>query len=53
VIVEARRMCESGGYGQLRATVGDFDFDIGEGQTNVIPHRAVITLTCVTPTTLS
>ncbi|MFP5347622.1 MAG: M20 family metallo-hydrolase [Actinomycetes bacterium] len=42
VVLEARRMCDSGGYGQLRATVGSFD--IGEGQTNVVPHRAVITV---------
>lgn len=42
VVVEARRMCDSGDYGQLRATAGNFD--IGEGQTNVIPHRAVLTL---------
>jgi len=42
VVVEARRMCDSGEFGQLRATVGNFD--IGEGQTNVIPHRAVITV---------
>lgn len=42
VVVEARRMCDSGDYGQLRATVGNFD--IGEGQTNVIPHQAVITV---------
>lgn len=42
VVVEARRMCDSGAYGQLRATVGNFD--IGEGQTNVIPHHAVLTV---------
>lgn len=42
VVVEARRMCDSGEYGQLRATVGNFD--LGQGQTNVIPHRAVITI---------
>ena len=35
-------MCHSGDYGQLRATVGNLD--IGAGQTNVIPHQAVITL---------
>ncbi len=42
VVVEARRMCDSGDYGQLRATVGTFD--IGEGQTNVIPHHAMLTI---------
>lgn len=42
VVVELRRMCDSGDFGQLRATVGSFD--IGEGQTNVIPHEAVITI---------
>jgi N-carbamoyl-L-amino-acid hydrolase len=42
VVVELRRMCDSGDYGQLRATVGTFD--IGAGQTNVIPHRATITV---------
>jgi N-carbamoyl-L-amino-acid hydrolase len=42
VVVEARRMCDSGDYGQLRATIGNFD--IGEGQTNVIPHNAVTTI---------
>ena len=42
VVVELRRMCDSGDFGQLRATVGNFD--LGEGQTNVIPHRAVLTV---------
>lgn len=42
VVVEARRMCDSGDYGQLRATVGNFD--LGESQTNVIPHLAVLTV---------
>lgn len=42
VVVEARRMCDSGDYGQLRATIGNFG--IGEGQTNVIPHQAVLTV---------
>jgi len=42
VVVEARRMCDSGDFGQLRATVGSFD--IGEGQTNVIPHKATLTV---------
>jgi N-carbamoyl-L-amino-acid hydrolase len=42
VVVEARRMCVSGEFGQLRATVGNFD--IGEGQTNVVPHEATLTV---------
>jgi N-carbamoyl-L-amino-acid hydrolase len=42
VVVELRRMCDSGEFGKLRATVGSFD--IGEGQTNVIPHEAAITV---------
>ena len=42
VVVELRRMCDSGQFGELRATVGTFD--IGAGQTNVIPHRAMITI---------
>jgi N-carbamoyl-L-amino-acid hydrolase len=42
VVVELRRMCDSGTFGQLRATVGNFD--IGEGQTNVIPHHAELTV---------
>ncbi|MGH3283264.1 MAG: M20 family metallo-hydrolase [Streptosporangiaceae bacterium] len=42
VVVEARRMCDSGDFGQLRATVGTFD--IGAGQTNVIPHQAILTI---------
>jgi beta-ureidopropionase / N-carbamoyl-L-amino-acid hydrolase len=42
VVVEARRMCDSGDFGQLRATVGNFD--IGRGQTNVIPHEATLTI---------
>lgn len=42
VVVELRRMCDSGDYGQLRATVGNFD--IGAGQTNVIPRQATITV---------
>ncbi len=35
-------MCDSGQFGQLLATVGTFD--VGAGQTNVIPHRAMITV---------
>jgi beta-ureidopropionase / N-carbamoyl-L-amino-acid hydrolase len=42
VVVELRRMCDSGDFGQLRATVGNFD--LGRGQTNVIPHEATITV---------
>ncbi|MFG3699378.1 M20 family metallo-hydrolase [Micromonospora sp. NPDC047620] len=42
VVVEARRMCDSGDFGQLRATIGNFG--IGEGQTNVIPHQATLTI---------
>jgi N-carbamoyl-L-amino-acid hydrolase len=42
VVVEARRMCDSGDFGQLRATVGNFD--IGAGQTNVIPRQATLTI---------
>jgi N-carbamoyl-L-amino-acid hydrolase len=42
VVVELRRMCDSGGFGQLRATVGSFD--VGAGQTNVIPRQATITV---------
>jgi beta-ureidopropionase / N-carbamoyl-L-amino-acid hydrolase len=41
VVVEARRMCDSGDFGQLRATVGNFDLG---GQTNVIPHEATLTI---------
>jgi beta-ureidopropionase / N-carbamoyl-L-amino-acid hydrolase len=42
VVVELRRMCDSGDFGQLRATVGNFD--LGQGQTNVIPHEATLTV---------
>jgi len=35
-------MCDSGRFGQLRATIGNFD--LGKGQTNVIPHHAMITV---------
>ncbi len=42
VVVELRRMCDRGEFGQLRATVGTFD--IGDGQTNVIPRRAMVTI---------
>jgi N-carbamoyl-L-amino-acid hydrolase len=42
VVVEARRMCDSGEYGQLRATVGNLS--LAPGQTNVIPHQATLTV---------
>jgi N-carbamoyl-L-amino-acid hydrolase len=42
VVVEARRMCDSGDFGQLRATVGNVD--LGAGQTNVIPRQAALTI---------
>jgi N-carbamoyl-L-amino-acid hydrolase len=42
VVVEARRMCDSGDFGQLRATVGNLD--LGSGQTNVIPRQATLTI---------
>jgi len=42
VVVEARRMCDSGDFGQLRATVGNLG--IGGGQTNVIPRQATLTI---------
>jgi beta-ureidopropionase / N-carbamoyl-L-amino-acid hydrolase len=42
VVVTARQMCDSGEFGQLRATVGNFD--LGVGQTNVIPHQATLTI---------
>ena len=50
VVVEARRMCDSGEFGQVRATVGTFDF--GAGQTNVIPHEEVITVDLRNPADL-
>ncbi|MEO3872782.1 Zn-dependent hydrolase [Nonomuraea sp. B12E4] len=42
VIVEIRRMCDSGEYGQLRGTVGDLR--LMPGQTNVIPSDATLTV---------
>jgi N-carbamoyl-L-amino-acid hydrolase len=42
VVVEVRRMCDSGKYGQLRGTVGNLT--IAPGQTNVIPHQAILTV---------
>ena len=35
-------MCDSGDFGQLRATVGTFD--LGGGQTNVVPRQATLTI---------
>src|SRR5689334_6741114 len=42
VVVELRRMCDSGEYGQLRATVGNLA--VAHGQTNVIPYLATLTV---------
>jgi N-carbamoyl-L-amino-acid hydrolase len=42
VVVELRRMCDSGEYGQLRATVGTLTFE--PAQTNVIPSVATMTI---------
>ena len=42
IVVEARRMCVSGDYGQLRATVGNLA--VAHGQTNVIPYLATLTV---------
>jgi N-carbamoyl-L-amino-acid hydrolase len=42
VVVEIRRMCDSGDHGQLRGTVGDLTLE--PAQTNVIPARAVLTV---------
>lgn len=42
VVVEIRRMCDGGGFGQLRGTVGNLTLD--PAQTNVIPARAVLTI---------
>ena len=42
VIVEIRRMCESGQFGALRGTVGKLAFE--PGQTNVIPAAATMTI---------
>jgi len=42
IVVEARRMCDSGEYGELRATVGNLA--VAPGQTNVIPHEATLTI---------
>jgi N-carbamoyl-L-amino-acid hydrolase len=42
VIVEVRRMCESGQFGELRGTVGKLTFD--PAQTNVIPAGATMTI---------
>jgi len=42
VVVELRRMCTSGDFGQLRATVGKLAVE--PAQTNVIPNLAVLTV---------
>jgi beta-ureidopropionase / N-carbamoyl-L-amino-acid hydrolase len=42
VVVEIRRMCDSGGYGRLRGTVGNLA--VRPSQTNVIPAEAVLTV---------
>lgn len=42
VVVEIRRMCDSGRFGQLRGTVGNFT--VQPAQTNVIPSEAVLTV---------
>jgi beta-ureidopropionase / N-carbamoyl-L-amino-acid hydrolase len=42
VVVELRRMCDGGEFGQLRATVGNLA--VAPGQTNVIPHEATLTV---------
>ncbi len=42
VVVEIRRMCESGDFGRLRGTVGNLTLE--PAQTNVVPSRAVLTV---------
>jgi N-carbamoyl-L-amino-acid hydrolase len=42
VVVEIRRMCDSGDFGQLRGTVGTLALE--PAQTNVIPARATLTV---------
>ena len=42
VVVEIRRMCDSGTFGALRGTVGHLALE--PAQTNVIPARAVLTV---------
>ncbi|SDX65869.1 N-carbamoyl-L-amino-acid hydrolase [Geodermatophilus africanus] len=42
VVIELRRMCDSGDYGRLRATVGTLGFE--PAQTNVIPSSARMTI---------
>jgi beta-ureidopropionase / N-carbamoyl-L-amino-acid hydrolase len=42
VVVEVRRMCDGGRFGQLRGTVGSLALE--PAQTNVIPARAVLTV---------
>ena len=41
-VIELRRMCDSGDFGRLRATVGVLD--LPDGQPNVVPARAVMTM---------
>jgi beta-ureidopropionase / N-carbamoyl-L-amino-acid hydrolase len=42
VVVEVRRMCDGGDFGQLRGTVGTLTLE--PAQTNVIPSRATLTV---------
>jgi N-carbamoyl-L-amino-acid hydrolase len=42
VILELRRMCESGRFGQLRGTVGKLSIE--PGSTNVVPSGATMTI---------
>jgi N-carbamoyl-L-amino-acid hydrolase len=42
VVLELRRMCDSGDFGALRATVGRLTLE--PGQTNVIPSTATMTI---------
>lgn len=42
IVVELRRMCDSGEFDALRATVGSLT--LGPGQTNVIPATATLTV---------
>lgn len=42
VVVEIRRMCDSGTFGRLRGTVGNLAIE--PAQTNVIPARAILTI---------
>lgn len=42
VVVEVRRMCDSGAFGRLRGTVGNLT--LSPAQTNVVPAGAVLTV---------